>query len=82
MTWIDPRHVAIAVRAYPVALGACQTRRVAYEDLTNFVVFRKVFGQHPRVLVGLLNDLLEREGSTPSCTSTTCRASRRRCCRG
>jgi predicted transposase/invertase (TIGR01784 family) len=35
---------------------------VAYADLKNFVVFRKVFGQHPRVLVGLLNDLLEREG--------------------
>ena len=35
---------------------------MAYADLKNDVVFRKVFGQHPRVLVGLLNDLLEREG--------------------
>jgi predicted transposase/invertase (TIGR01784 family) len=35
---------------------------VGYADLKNDVVFRKVFGQHPRVLVGLLNDLLEREG--------------------
>ena len=35
---------------------------MGYADLKNDVVFRKVFGQHPRVLVGLLNDLLEREG--------------------
>ncbi len=36
--------------------------RVGYADLKNDVVFRKVFGQHPRVLAGLLNDLLERSG--------------------
>ncbi len=35
---------------------------MAYADLKNDVVFRKVFGQHPGVLAGLLNDLLEREG--------------------
>ena len=40
----------------------CQTARVGYADLKNDVVFRKVFGQHPRVLAGLLNDLLERSG--------------------
>ena len=35
---------------------------MGYADLKNDVVFRKVFGQHPRVLAGLLNDLLERSG--------------------
>ena len=40
----------------------CKTARVGYADLKNDVVFRKVFGQHPRVLAGLLNDLLERSG--------------------
>ena len=35
---------------------------MAYADLKNDVVFRKVFGEHPRVLAGLLNDLLGREG--------------------
>ncbi len=40
----------------------CQTPPVGYADLKNDVVFRKVFGQHPRVLTGLLNDLLERSG--------------------
>ena len=35
---------------------------MAYEDLKNDVVFRKVFGRHPTVLMGLLNDILEREG--------------------
>jgi predicted transposase/invertase (TIGR01784 family) len=40
----------------------CKTVRVGYADLKNDVVFRKVFGQHPRVLAGLLNDLLERSG--------------------
>ncbi|MFO0604504.1 MAG: Rpn family recombination-promoting nuclease/putative transposase [Polyangiales bacterium] len=35
---------------------------MGYADLKNDVVFRKVFGQHPRVLMGLLNDLLERSG--------------------
>jgi len=33
---------------------------MGYADLKNDVVFRKVFGQHPRVLAGLLNDLLDR----------------------
>jgi predicted transposase/invertase (TIGR01784 family) len=40
----------------------CQTARVGYADLKNDLVVRKVFGQHPRVLAGLLNDLLERSG--------------------
>ena len=35
---------------------------MTYADLRNDVVFRKVFGGHPRVLAGLLNDLLAREG--------------------
>ncbi len=35
---------------------------MGYADLKNDVVFRKVFGQHPRVLAGLLNDLLDRSG--------------------
>jgi predicted transposase/invertase (TIGR01784 family) len=35
---------------------------VSYADLKNDVVFRKVFGRNPRVLTGLLNDLLERSG--------------------
>ncbi len=35
---------------------------MAYADLKNDVVFRKVFGQHPEVLIGLLNDLLDRSG--------------------
>ena len=37
---------------------------MGYADLKNEVVFRKVFGQHPRVLAGLLNDLLERSGDS------------------
>ncbi len=35
---------------------------MGYADLKNDVVFRKVFGKHPRVLAGLLNDLLDRSG--------------------
>ncbi len=35
---------------------------MSYADLKNDFVFRKVFGQHPTVLMGLLNDLLERSG--------------------
>jgi flagellar biosynthesis GTPase FlhF len=35
---------------------------MGFADLKNGVVFRKVFGQNPRVLAGLLNDLLERSG--------------------
>jgi predicted transposase/invertase (TIGR01784 family) len=35
---------------------------MGYADLKNDVVFRKVFGRNPRVLTGLLNDLLERSG--------------------
>ena len=35
---------------------------MGYADLKNDVVFRKVFGGHPRVLIGLLNDLLDRGG--------------------
>ena len=31
-----------------------------YADLKNDFIFRKVFGQHPDVLMGLLNDLLDR----------------------
>ena len=34
-----------------------------YADLKNDVVFRKVFGTHPDVLMGLLNDLLDRHGA-------------------
>ena len=37
---------------------------MGYADLKNDVVFRKVFGQHPRVLAALLNDLLERSGDS------------------
>ena len=36
---------------------------MAYADLKNDVVFRKVFGTHPDVLMGLLNDLLDRQGA-------------------
>jgi predicted transposase/invertase (TIGR01784 family) len=36
---------------------------VAYADLKNDFVFRRVFGHHADVLRGLLNDLLERTGS-------------------
>jgi predicted transposase/invertase (TIGR01784 family) len=35
---------------------------VGYADLKNVVVICKVFGKHPRVLAGLLNDLLDRSG--------------------
>jgi len=42
----------------------CKSGRMGYADLKNDVVFRKVFGQHPRVLAGLLNDLLERSGDS------------------
>ncbi|MFO0607852.1 MAG: PD-(D/E)XK nuclease family transposase [Polyangiales bacterium] len=40
----------------------CDTASAGYADLKNDVVFRKVFGGHPRVLIGLLNDLLDRGG--------------------
>ena len=36
---------------------------MGYADLTNDYVFRKVFGEHPHVLRGLLNDLLDRSGA-------------------
>ena len=35
---------------------------MAYADLKNDFVFRKVFGHHPEVVRGLLNDLLDRTG--------------------
>jgi predicted transposase/invertase (TIGR01784 family) len=37
---------------------------MAYADLKNDVVFRKVFGAHPDVLRGLLNDLLDRQDAS------------------
>ena len=43
-------------------VAPCESAGVTYADLKNDVVFRKVFGGHPRVLAGLLNDLLGREG--------------------
>ena len=33
-----------------------------FADLKNDFVFRRIFGQHPDVLIGLLNDLLDRRG--------------------
>jgi predicted transposase/invertase (TIGR01784 family) len=35
---------------------------MAYADLKNFFVFLRVFGRHPDVLRGLLNDFLGRSG--------------------
>jgi hypothetical protein len=35
---------------------------MAYADLMNAVVFRRVFGRHADVLRGLLNDVLARTG--------------------
>ncbi len=49
-------------RAWTAEATWSETPPVGYADLKNAVVFRKVFGQHPRVLMGLLNDLLERSG--------------------
>lgn len=46
----------------PRATWVCESAVMAYADLKNFVVFRKVFGRHPHVLRGLLNDLLGRAG--------------------
>jgi len=36
--------------------------RGTFADLKNDFVFRKVFGQHPDALIGLLNDLLDLRG--------------------
>ena len=35
---------------------------MAFADLKNDFVFRRVFATHPEILRGLLNDLLERTG--------------------
>ena len=35
---------------------------MAFADLTNDFVFRRIFGTHPDILRGLLNDLLDRQG--------------------
>jgi hypothetical protein len=35
---------------------------MAFADLKNDFVFRRIFATHPEILRGLLNDLLEREG--------------------
>ena len=35
---------------------------MAYADLKNDFVFRRIFATHPEILRGLLNDLLERSG--------------------
>jgi hypothetical protein len=35
---------------------------MVFADLKNDFVFRRIFGKHPDILRGLLNDLLEREG--------------------
>ena len=35
---------------------------MAFADLTNDFVFRRIFATHPDILRGLLNDLLERQG--------------------
>jgi len=35
---------------------------VAFADLTNDFVFRRIFATHPDILRGLLNDLLDRQG--------------------
>ena len=51
-----------ATTAWTPCPARCKTPPVGYADLKNDVVFRKVFGQHPRVLAGLLNDLLDRSG--------------------
>lgn len=37
---------------------------MAYADLKIDYVFRRVFGHHPDVMMGLLNDLLERSGAS------------------
>src|SRR5882724_2869292 len=35
---------------------------MAFADLKNDYIFRRIFGTHPDILRGLLNDLLERTG--------------------
>src|SRR5215213_8032425 len=35
---------------------------MAFADLKNDFVFRRIFGKHPDILRGLLNDLLDRQG--------------------
>ena len=56
---------------------ACKSTGVTYADLKNDVVFRKGVGGHPRVLAGLLNDLLACEETfTPQ--ERPLRAARRR----
>src|SRR5215213_2599597 len=39
-----------------------QNRDVAFADLKNDFVFRRIFATHPDILRSLLNDLLERSG--------------------
>ncbi|MDX6442138.1 MAG: nuclease family transposase, partial [Gaiellaceae bacterium] len=35
---------------------------MAFANLTNDFVFRRIFATHPEILRGLLNDLLDRQG--------------------
>ena len=41
-----------------------QDARMVFADLKNDFVFRRIFGKHPEILRGLLNDLLERQGDS------------------
>ncbi len=46
----------------PHELRDCNSLGMAFADLKNDFVFRRIFASHPNILRGLLNDLLEREG--------------------
>ena len=60
---------------FPLAVAPAYTRRgfritffqrrniMAFADLKNDFVFRRIFARHPDILRGLLNDLLERTGN-------------------
>jgi hypothetical protein len=48
---------------------------VAFADLKNDFVFRRIFATHPDILRGLLNDLLDRQGEQTIEAIPWCRCS-------
>jgi hypothetical protein len=53
--------------------AVCESSLTAYIDLKNAVVFQKVFGKHPFILAGVLNDLRGREGDRAIVKANTTR---------
>src|SRR5207244_1447449 len=59
---VRPGPQRAALRRACVAGGAPARWGMDFADLKNDYIFRRIFGTHPDILRGLLNDLLERTG--------------------